>query len=527
MEALKKSRLIVLAISTIFPATSALAGAPQFVHHDEQASHEEESHYSDKGEHPSKAERLGVVLLSRILLNKAGVSDLEVTTGKLDSTATPPGNIDKLEVVALAPAVAKTKGEDKDKDDKEAFEKKYNHLKAGGYAHYAYTNLVHGQTVKVEAEVSGFGHGRERVEMDLTDVVKYRPDLAVEKLDYPTTARPNTVVPFAAVVSERMRDVGAHTDCVLLVDGKQVDAAKGIWIDAATTVSCSFGYRFTAAGLHTVTVRAQNTLPGDYDGSNNEMSGQILIKSPAALFYSANALESTWTLDRTQDYYYSAASLVPDEHVHENYASSMQNRFFHGDLPMALTLPLKKVSFADSSDGVALSSLSFTDVAADSTGPSGNAAYTTESLIQRYDAATAGWLLIHRYENANTGAGSTTIDVTWYAGLVTYHSDSFCSVATGYKCWPGAYTRNTTTPTPDPRGGPLVKLGSGYAADVVLDDGTAYSAHPNMTLVPLRQSYNSPASCFALNYGGATPGKMCMQSTSLLVAKSGNDVLSP
>lgn len=523
MDALKKSRLIALAITTILPATGARAGGPHFVHHDEQADHEEENHYSDKGEHPSKAERLGVVVQSRVLIDKAGKSDFELTTGKLDSTATPPGNIDKLEVVALRPGTP-TKGEER--DDKAMFEKEYHHLRAGGYAHYTYANLVRGQTLMVEAKLSGFGNRKshsnesdhQRVEVELADVVKYRPDLAVEKLDYPTTAKPNVVVPFAAVVSERMHDVGGHADCVLLVDGVQVDAAKAIWVDAGSSVSCSFGHRFTTVGAHTVTVRAQNGLPGDYDTSNNELSGQIVIKNPANLFYFASALDSTSTSEFISDYYYSSASTVPDVHSRSSYSASIQSRHFYGHIPLALSLPLKKVGYADSSDGAALTALSFTDVPADRTGRSWDPAFTTESVIERYDAASGAWLTIRRYENANTGAGTTTMDVSWYGGVVTYVSEYYCKAATGYPCAGGDYTPNPQPPSAF--GSPAVKLGANYAADVVLDDGTAYAAHPKMALVPMNQSSPASSYCFVM-----APGKICQQFSASLIAKSGNDAL--
>jgi len=75
-------------------------------------------------------------------IGKDGKSDFELTTGKLGAGAVPPGNIDELEIVALRPGLAATtKG---DRDDQEVFEKEYNHLRAGGYAHYQYTGLSRG-----------------------------------------------------------------------------------------------------------------------------------------------------------------------------------------------------------------------------------------------------------------------------------------------------------------------------------------------------------------------------------------------
>lgn len=507
MDAMKKSRLIGLAISTILPATGAL-GAPHFVHHDAQSGHEEESHYSDKGEHPTKAQRLGVTLTSRVLLDKAGNADFEITTGKLDSSDTAPGNIDKLEVTALKPGV--TKG-----DDKEAFEKEYNHLRAGGYARYTYKGLGHGQTVKVEAKVSGFGNGHERVEMDLADVVKFRPDFTVQKLDYPTSARPNTVVQINGVVAERMGDLGGHADCVLLVDGVQADIAKGIWVDAASVVTCHFSHRFSSVGTHKVTVRTQSVLPGDYDTSNNELTGEILIKSPANLFYSSSAYDWQSTSSFSYDFYATATSSTPDSHSASNSSSQTQGRSFSGHVPVAVQFPLKTFSYSDSSDGAALTSVSFTDLVADSTLASVDPAYTSESVIQRNDDPTGRWLLIHRYENTNTGAGATTIDLMWMAGVVTYHSESSCSGANGYTCTASDFNYNP------PASGTFVKLGSTYAADVVLDDGTAYSAHPSLALTPINQSSSAPMSCYVFN-----ASKSCWSYSSVVLGKMGYAALT-
>jgi hypothetical protein len=531
METLKTSRLILLAITLILPATGALARSPHFEHHDESADHEEGAHYSDKGAKPTKAARLGVVMQSRAFIDKAGTTEFELTTGKLDDTKTPPGNIDSVEVELRLPPSAKDHDGEHEGREKEGFEKEYRHLKGGGYFHAFYTKLARGQTLAVKARVSGFEiakanrhdddeseHGRIKVE--LADVVQSRPDIAVQKLDYAASARPNTAVLISALVAERMRDVGAHTDCALFVDGTQVDMVPGMWVDAGSPVTCRLTYTFKVVGKHTVKVVAQNVHPGDYDLSNNSMEGSILIQSPTTLFYSADTFDSTSTDLYATDDYYSAASTVPDHHLDTKSVSWVQGRYFSGHLPVAIGLPLKKLSYTDSSDGVALSTFSFTDVSADATMPSGDPAYTTESVIQRFDYASGGWLALHRYENTTTGAGCTTIDVHWDGGVATYASTEYCRAASGFTCAGGDYTMNSAW-------GAQVKLGAGYAADVVMDDGTAYAAHPSMALSPSpsSQSYSSPASCMPANFGGPTLGKTCTTYSGSVVAKEGTAAL--
>src|SRR6202011_247460 len=142
-------------------------------------------------------------------------------------------------------------------------------LRAGGYFHYAFTGLGKGQLIDVKTEVGVEGYlgqeGHQDVNLKLQDTVKYRPDIAVEKLDYPNMARPSTAVQLSATVAELKGDTGAHGDCLLKVDGTQVDACSGIWIDAASVVSCRFSYTFSTSGMHSVSVRFQNRAPTDYD----------------------------------------------------------------------------------------------------------------------------------------------------------------------------------------------------------------------------------------------------------------------
>lgn len=492
--------------------TSSFGAAPRFQRHDQQHDHEEQEHYRDQGAHPQEVQGPGVALQSRALLDKAGTTDFELTTGHLDSAAVAPGNINGIKLRAERP------------EGQKDFKREFEHLRNGGYAHYALTSLAHNELVNVKAEVDVEGYrgeeGHEDVDLKLQDVVKYRPDIIVQKLDYPPVARPGTAVQFSATIAERMGDVGAHADCVLLVDGQQVDAANGIWVDAASVVTCRWSYTFSTSGMHTVGARVQNAVPGDYDPSNNELSGQIQIQNPAAIFYSSAAFESATVTDKTVDTYASALATVPDAHQHDSSVQSFQGRYFSGQIPSALNLPLKNVSYSDSSGGSALTTVGYSNLAADSTSPSTDPAYTTTSLIQRYDSTTKGWLTIQIYRNAATGAGLTTVDWSWDAGDATYHSDGYCkSTAGGYRCIGGDYTvnfNNTSTT------GLRVALGSNYAANVAVDDGTNYSAQPSMDLASTTSSTSQPLTCQRLNVGGPGMGKICSQSSTTSTTRSGS-----
>ena len=508
----------VLLAALFLPCAAAFGGAPRFHHHDQRHEHEEQEHNSDRGAHPSKAERLGLVVQSRALLDKSGTTTFELTTGQLDSSAPAPGNVHELHL-----RVRRGKG-------KKGFEKEWEHLRGGGYVSYPLAGLGHGEVIDVKAEISRQGRGRgdrdrddhEGVDVKLQDVVKYRPDLAVQTFDYPTSAHPDTDVQFSATLGERLGDLGAHADCVLVVDGQQVDAAKGIWIDARGVVTCRFTYRFKTAGMHSVSAQVQNASPATFDPSPCSMSGQILIRRPSALSYTAQVFESTTVLDTTTDYFYKTSSTTPDRHDHNTITFFSQGRYFSGSVPAAVILPLKSVSYSDTSGSSPIGSLSYADVAADTTSASSDPAFTTESVIQRFDTATSGWMTLHRYLNESTGLGVTTVDWSWDAGETTYHSDGYCkSTVGGFQCSGGDYTVNTTSASGS--GGPKVALASDYAADVQVNDGTCYSAQPSMALTPSSQVDNPPTTCDPQEFTPGTPGQVCYQSSTTTTGKDGSD----
>jgi hypothetical protein len=503
-----------LVAALIGSTASAYGAAPRFKGHDQGHDHENEEHYRDQGAHPQVVRAAGIVLQSRALLNKAGKTDFELTTGQLDSSAVPPGNINQIKIRVERAAPQKD------------FKKEWEDLSNGGYAYYELTGLAHNEILSVKTEVGVEGYrgeeGHQDVNVKLLDVVKYRPDIAVQKLDYPPLARPGTAVQFSATISERMGDLGAHADCVLMVDGLQVDVAKGIWIDAASVVTCRWAYSFSTSGMHTVAARVQNSVPGAYDSSSSELGGQIQIQNPASMFYSASAFENQTVTDSTVDTYAAALSTVPDKHQYDSSTQGFQGRYFSGQIPSALNLPLKNVGYSDSSGGSALTSVGYLNLAADSTSASTDPAYTTMSLIQRYDDTTKGWLAVRIYTNAATGAGLTTVDWSWDAGDATYHSDGYCkSTAGGYTCKGGDYTLNVTSTTTT---GARVALASNYAANVAVDDGTTYSAQSSMDLISATYATSQPLTCVRQNTGGPYMGKICTQSSRTTTTKNGSAV---
>jgi hypothetical protein len=517
MQPSKLTWCILVAATVAAPSGSVLARSPKYHHHNPRAQQDEDrdhaDHYRDRGAKPSKAAALGVAVQSRALLDKSGTTDFELTTGQLDSSIAPSGNIDQVKLRAVRP------------DGKKMFEKDFEHLRAGGYFHQAFNGLPHGLRIETKTHVSGFGRGKETVPFKLDNVVLYRPDVTVSSLQYPTVVRPKTFVTFSAVVAERMNDVGAHFDCELLIDGARVDAVPHMWIDAGSTGTCRLTYKFDGSGNHTVAVRAQNVTPGDFDGSNNQISGRIVVEDPAQIFYSASVDEVTDVFDQITDTYASASSTSPDQHVKTTFTTSFQGRLFNGSIPAPVKWPLARIGYSDTSDGRSLSSLNVTNVSADANASgcqSGDPVYPHLSTATINDDASNGQIIVRVYSN-DLGGGRTTIDMMWNFTDVTYVSTGYCNAVAGtsFSCSAGDWIGDSGS---FGAMGVKLALGATYAASVVVDDGTAYTAQPSMALTSTRTTQPlSDAFCWDVDWGAATMGKTCMQFADDTVARHGED----
>lgn len=538
MQPFRSQATLVFAMLSLAGAQSALAESPSFHHHHQGEAGEEQDHYKDTGDKPARAQVGRTLFESRALLDKNGITELEVTTGTLrafDAGTTPPGYLSEVHVKAFR------------LDGAHQFEKEFEHLRrGGGHAMFSFplpvraqrrgdddegskkdTRLEHGQVLKLKVEGKGLLSGEEgEAEAKLESTVKYRPDLSVSSLQYPGVARTKTAVDISASIVELMRDTGAHADCVLSVDGAQVDQAPGIWVDANGAVTCHFVQSFGTEGKHTLTVAVKNVQPREYDADNNVLSGTIEIKNPSVMAYFSSATEYANSSLYVRDVYASPTSTIPDQHYSSSSSMRTQSRTLTGTIPAAVNLPIKKATYADQSDGNALSSLAFSNLAADATTPMADPTYDAVSTIARYDGPTGAWFTLRRYSNASTGAGVTNVSFNFYGGEATYHSEAYCkSVAGVFTCSGGDYSPNPTTSVTT-SGSPIVNLGRTYGADVLVDDGTAYQAHPSMTLVSTANRSAAPLACRDMTLGGA-PCRVCIQSTATSSVTSGSAAFTP
>jgi hypothetical protein len=248
----------------------------------------------------------------------------------------------------------------------------------------------------------------------------------------------------------------------------EVDSAPDAWVSASGSTTCLFSVTLSVQGGHKLTVRAQNVRPGDYDDSNNALSAHIDVLNPVIPVYTAKVQETTSVTVNTTDSYLSAASTSPDTHKANTITKVDQSRFFTGTIPNAVSLsqPLK-FSYSDMSGGKSLSSVEYPGITLDSSG----------NFLDD-DSANSGRLLcIHR---STDNGGSTAITLMWNGTETTTWSVKTCSsIATG--CVGSDFTIGPAKPM-------NVPLANDYSANVVLDDGTPYSAQPTMALTPFGSS---------------------------------------
>jgi hypothetical protein len=221
-------------------------------------------HYRESGVGNAHGRTGSAQLTARALLGKDGNTTVELTTGALDSTTTPPGSFAKVQLKPLGP------------DGDAMFAQNFNTLSTGnGYYSFNWPSLYRHQQAQIQANITGIDNRTDVV--TVVDTVKLRPDIAIQNFHVPESAFVNVPVTIPANVVELNGDSGATANCTLAIDGNVVDKASSIYVDAAGSVTCAFSYTFTSTGTHTVQVTAANVAPADWDTGNNSGSGTINI----------------------------------------------------------------------------------------------------------------------------------------------------------------------------------------------------------------------------------------------------------
>ena len=245
--------------------------------------------YSDHGAKPGTGRSGSASLEVRALIAKDHSTQVEATTGSLE-TGTRPGNIDKIQAKVFSNPLTT---------------QNFNGLKAGGYWSNTFSSLARGTQVQIQANVSGINVPRTDV-VTVTAAAALRPDLKVKSVKGPATIAPNSAATFIIELAELNGDVGARTDCVVRVNGAVVGQIGGLWVDSGDAVSATFTQAFAQPGTYTVSVTAANVSPGDWDTANNAAATEItVVASGAPLAHGAAFAEqdNITSMSHTWDYW--------------------------------------------------------------------------------------------------------------------------------------------------------------------------------------------------------------------------------
>jgi len=229
--------------------------------------------YNDSSKPVATGKSGGVTLNARAMMNSQMVVDLEVISGELDSNADATGTIARLRVKAL--------DSDNPDADNPVWEENYNNLSNGGSFAESYNNLLHGQQLDINANVLEMFKGNRNSArtgvVALLETVKYRPDLSVNDIDAPVSVFVLETVHIVAEIRENLGDLGATANCILRIDGEEIDRASGIWVDAGDAVNCAFQTQFETTGTKSGVVSVENVTPGDFYYGNNSNTFQIEV----------------------------------------------------------------------------------------------------------------------------------------------------------------------------------------------------------------------------------------------------------
>ena len=431
-------------------ASAALAQSP-FISNDIK--------YKDSGVKPATGRAGSATLEARALIGKDHVTTVEVASN---------GTLEKVQVKLTANDVTRN----------------FNNLAAGNAFSTTFDDLTHGEPVQVQANVTGADPSRTGVVTVSTSVAR-RPDLAVVSVSAPPHGYVYGPMRVSAVVRELNGETGARANCVLSVDGADVDRADNIWVDAGGTVTCTFAPEFTSAGDKQLAVRVENARPADDDGANNSASSATKIYDQAEQFayWTADARDTEFEYTWNQDSWWNTR--------HEMQKGWYANTQFRASVPgTRVDFPNLRVSMWESTDGELVQEtldapLQFYSVPSewwDEPARECAVGFDGDRMFEACETEPFGWF-----------QGSFWIEVSRGAGDVTYRSSGWDrNYQTNTP--PGYYTWNTAAH--DVYG--LQKhLGQNVDFRLRVSDGSAlWEANGGVTLTPQVMEYSQPRTCY-------------------------------
>jgi hypothetical protein len=220
--------------------------------------------------------------------------------------------------------------------------------------------------------------------------------------------------------------VGGIGDCVLEVDGAEVDRVYDIWVNAGGSVTCQFFHTFRELGHHDVRIHLVPHTVRDWDPENNAAAAGTIRIDPIASSFVFNASfhdnvfdeasRGAWRV-RARD-----GSWGYEEEYENAFAGRTQDAWMTAYLPHAVTFPLERVQARQYTRDETVQGLVLVDVPADFTWEFWD---VTQSCVQR-TLVREGWLELCSVRGAATEWqpewGYTFVNFYRNAGDVTYHS---------------------------------------------------------------------------------------------------------
>jgi hypothetical protein len=437
---------------------------------------------------PSISRLGGATLMARALLGKGGETTVEVSTSTLDTATLARGSISKLQIKLL--------------DNQGRVRGTENHmgLSSSGRLQLILGGLGRGQPLRLQANIEGVDSSRTGVVTVQTEV-RRRPDLAVERLSAPPSVQAGMPVNISALVAERNGDTGAEADCVLRVDGAEVDRAPGIWVDAASAVSCAFSHTFASSGTRVLTVEVADVVPSDDELSNNQTTASIEVINWRRFHHSALVESVAWRNVTLTDGWYTQVNAT--QRLGSEWTNRQEQSGWHqsvelrGELPYAMTFPVLAFELEHSSGGARIPGTSFYQLEADSTWETStpHGTYTVRCVWETDPLTAANLTLCSR---TGPAAQQTYFTYSRYGGEVTYFSGWYqatwtthmTSGETRFSEWTS--NSGSSTPTEAERWA----VGPSYDFDVRLIDGARrYRATPSVALKPYNSKSGQPYTC--------------------------------
>jgi hypothetical protein len=413
---------------------------------------------------PHATGRSGSASLSaHAVVGADGITRLRVTSGSIHYPGEARGELAKVQVKVFGP------------DGEKILTDNFPRLTRGATAEFLFPGLPAGARFQVQANVRGIDRNRTDV-VTVTETSKRGPAFSTT-IHLPDNVPVGVPTVITGTVRETNGQTGGTTDCVLYVDGVEVDRVRDVWVDAGDEVSCAFTYTFDRPGSYDVSVGLQSpdAVPG-------------LLPPPPSSSGTVNAADPTphpsWTAsvnDRTVTTLsrYDLTWWKPDG-SHKEYEQTTgesprsQTISMTGGLDRATTFPATVRMSLSSDVAGTFQTVSWSGLTAGAPNASG------QSCVGQIIVEQGG-----QFTLCSTGTGfegSTTFGYTRFAGTVTYHSWGFS------RTWDnvaGTETYWTWNDHPETYagGGQMRRLGTSVGIQVGITDGAgAYEVNATVPL---------------------------------------------